>query len=292
MLYVAAFADPWPGALAIWKSSGDTSFAYDGMIPAAARMGVTAEPFGPGPVGRFDRANALVIDMHYGALGSLDNVAALSGNPAIAVQGADGRWEIVNYTQAELVAGRRYRLTGLVRGLGGEDHLAGRSLPAGAPVVVLDDAVVALTKEQEDVHVLRSYRIAPLRRDHADDSAVEFSVTAPLAALRPYAPVHARARRSVAGIEIAFVRRSRVNSDSWEVAAVPVGEAVEAYEIEVLSAGATVRLLKAATPLALYASADELTDFGTQQDRIEIRIFQISEVAGRGYPLTVELTVE
>jgi hypothetical protein len=83
-----------------------------------------------------------------------------------------------------------------------------------------------------------------------------------------------------------------MNSDSWEVAAVPLGEAVEAYEIEVLSAGSVVRLLRAATPLALYASADELTDFGAQQDRIEIRIFQMSEVAGRGYPLTVELTVE
>ncbi|MCC2098419.1 MAG: glycoside hydrolase TIM-barrel-like domain-containing protein, partial [Hyphomicrobiales bacterium] len=28
--YIAAFADPWPGALAIWSSAGDTGFSFDG----------------------------------------------------------------------------------------------------------------------------------------------------------------------------------------------------------------------------------------------------------------------
>jgi hypothetical protein len=292
LLYVAAFADPWPGGLAIWKASGSASFVYDGMIPAAARMGVTVEPFGPGPVGRFDLANALVIDLFYGALASLDIPTALSGNPALAVQGTDGRWEIVNYSQAELVAGHRYRLSGLVRGLGGEEHLAGRFLPAGAPVVVLDDAVVALTREQDDINVPRTFRIAPLRRDHADPSAVEFSATATPVAFRPYAPVHAHAARTPAGIEIAFLRRSRLNSDSWEIAAVPVSEATEAYEIEILSGGIPVRLLTSTTPSVVYASADEIADFGTQQGMIEVRVFQMSQIAGRGFPLTVELAVE
>ena len=44
-------------------------------------------------------------------------------------------------------------------------------------------------------------------------------------------------------------------------------------------------------PTALYATADELSDFGAAQTSLSIAIYQLSATVGRGFPATQTLTV-
>jgi hypothetical protein len=106
----------------------------------------------------------------------------------------------------------------------------------------------------------------------------------------PYAPVHANAIRSAAGVTIAFIRRSRIDSDAWEPVDVPLGEEREAYDIVIGTPGGA-RAISVNSPSALYAASDEIADFGTPQAVLGLQIYQTSATVGRGFPLSLTLPV-
>jgi hypothetical protein len=289
--YVAAYADPWPGALAIWRRLG-MSFENIGLIEKRATIGETLDVLPPGPVARFDNGASLTVKLASGSLSSVDDASALALRSAMAIRGADGAWEIFAFTQAELVAEKTYRLSRLVRGIGGEEALAKRSAPAGSTVVLLDDAVVPLAKGSAELETPRTYRIGPADRDYGDPTYVEASIAATRKALMPYAPTHARARRTAEGVAISFVRRGRLDADAWEPVDIPLGEASEAYELEIALPSGGVRTLAGATTSILYPASDELADFGAPQSAFSVAIFQIGANVGRGFPLVRTLFID
>jgi hypothetical protein len=157
--YAAAYCDPWPGSIGVWRKSGE-GFVNVATMSRRATIGETLQTFGPGVTSRFDRANTLTLRLAGGALSSLDDMRALSGASALAIGGPDGRWEVIAYTTAEFLGDNVWRLSRLVRGLGGEENLSARMLAPGAPVIVLDDAVVALSSDVAAIGEEYTYRFA------------------------------------------------------------------------------------------------------------------------------------
>ncbi|QGM96331.1 baseplate multidomain protein megatron [Methylocystis parvus] len=289
--YIAAFADPWPGALAIVKGAAISISETVSVIEKRAMIGDTIDVLPPGPVGRFDNGSSVTVRFAAGQLASVDDLAAFAGRAAMAIRGADGAWEVFAFTRAELVGEKTYRLSRLLRGLGGEENLASRAAPPGSTVVLLDDALVPLAREVSDIGAPIAYAIGPADRDMADPLYVRMTATATPKALTPYPPARPRARRTPDGIMIDFLRRSRVDGDAWESVDIPLGEASEAYEAEiVLPAGA--RTLSAAAPSILYPAAQELADFGAPQSALNLSLYQISAVVGRGFPYSGVLFIE
>jgi hypothetical protein len=288
--YLAAFADPWPGPLALWTSSG-ASFEFAGMIQRSAIMGETLDVLKAGPVGRFDRANAVRVKMRGGALSSAADAHVLAGRNRMAVRGADGAFEILAFANAELVGENTWRLSRLLRGMGGEEYLAARDAPAGALAVVLDEALVGLGEGQSALGLSRTYAVGPAALDYADKSYVRVSGVAGSLALRPYAPVRAQARRSASGVEISFIRRTRLDGDAWEGLDAPLGEASESYAIDILAGDVVKRTLRSPTQALVYAAADELADFGARQAQLRLRIAQSSTIAGGGFELLADVPI-
>lgn len=289
--HLAAFAQPWPGALALWRAGGAGSFDYLRRIERPALIGLTLDVLPPGPVALFDRAARLRIETAGGALSSAGDLDVLAGRNRLAVRGHDGQWEVLGFAEAELVGQGVWRLARLLRGLGGQEHLAARATPAGATCVLLDDAVVPLASGVAALGLRSVYRLGPADRDHADPAFVEFSAEPGALSLRPYAPVRARARRTAAGVEISFLRRARRDADGWEPLDIPLAEASESYIVEILRDGAPLRRLETSTPLALYPAALETADFGAPQARLACRVAQLSSAVGAGFPLLVDLDV-
>jgi hypothetical protein len=114
----------------------------------------------PGVTSRFDRANVLTVRLAGGALSSHEDVRALSNANALAIGGPENAWEIMLYANAEYVGDGVWRLSRLVRGLGGEEHLSQRTLAPGAPVVVLNEAVTALVSDPAFVGTNQTLRFA------------------------------------------------------------------------------------------------------------------------------------
>lgn len=288
---LAVAADPWPGALTLWRSGNGASFTPQRILTLPAVIGQTLSPLQAGPLWRWDPLNTLDIVLSAGALASLDDEAALAGGNLFAVQGSDGLWEILSVAGADLLAERTYRLSRLLRGLAGTEPQAARAVPAGALIVRLDEAVVPLTQDMSDLGLPWTYRISPSNRDHADPAAVEFTATAGTSALLPFSPVQLAARRTADGILLTWIRRTRLGGDAWEPADVPLAEDMERYEIDILSGGALKRTLAVPEPSALYLAAQETADFGTRQSSLTVRIAQISAAVGRGFMRTETLRI-
>jgi hypothetical protein len=165
------------------------------------------------------------------------------------------------------------------------------TLAAGAPFVLLDAHVAVLTRSLDDLDRPIDLRIVAADRDHGDASALALTVTPQAIALQPLAPVHIRATRSGAGVQVSWVRRTRIGGDNWQMADVPLGEDSEAYVVDILSGAAVVRSLNATTPTVLYAVADEIADFGATQSSLSVRVTQLSATVGRGIAANATLSV-
>jgi hypothetical protein len=289
--YLAVSADPWPGPLALWKAQGESSFAFVKTIERRAILGATLDAVGPGVTGRIDNANIFRVSVSGGILSSVTDVQMFAGANAAALRGPDGAWEIIGFANAQLVGAGEWRLSRLLRGLGGADALARRTLAAGATFVLLDKAVVPLAAGLTELGIERRWRLGPANRDHSDASYIEFTTSAGNVALKPYAPVRATAVRSTAGVTISFTRRGRVDSDAWEPVDIPLGEDAERYEVEILSSGVVTRVLSSTAPSVLYGSADEVADFGAAAGALDIRVYQMSASVGRGFPLAAHVVI-
>jgi hypothetical protein len=289
--YIAVAADPWPGAMTIWRSGNGASFTPHRIIDLPALIGRTKTAFAPGPLWRWDTHATLDVEISTGALSSIDDEGALAGRNLFALRGADGRWEILTAARAELIGERSYRLSRFLRGLAGSEPEANRIVAAGALIVKLDEAVVPLTTSLQDLGQSWRYRIGPSGRDHADAAVTEIVATVGREALKPLSPVHVTARREQGGIRLSWTRRTRRNGDGWEAVDVPLAEDAEAYEIDIFKGGQVARRLTGAQPSILYTQAQEIADFGSAQSTLALAVAQMSAVAGRGFERLVTVSV-
>ena len=114
--------------------------------------------------------------------------------------------------------------------------------------------------------------------------------------LKPYAPWNVRAVKtgSPANIALSWIRRTRIGGELKDgTGLVPLGEASESYEVDILDGpgGAVLRTLTSTSPSVVYANADILADFGAVPTALSVAVHQMSAVAGRGFARTVTLQI-
>jgi len=278
---MAVFADPWPGPETIWTSPDGSSFTGAGTALTPVVIGETLDDLPTGPVSRFDRRNSFSVKLYGGALASLTDMQVFSGLNAAAVRRDDGAWEVLQFTEAELIGPKTYRLSRLLRGQLGTEWAMGDPLPAGAPFVLIDRSLVPIARGADALGRTQQLRIVALGRDISDPATFALDVTPQPTALTPLSPVHLKASRSGAGVTFSWIRRTRRDGDSWTLE-VPLGEDSEAYELDVKSGSSVLRTLSSTTPSLLYTAADEIADFGAPQSSLSVAVYQLSTTIGRG----------
>lgn len=106
--------------------------------------------------------------------------------------------------------------------------------------------------------------------------------------LRPYRPVHLRARTIGAGdLEISWIRRTRQGGDGWGAVEVPLAEANEQYLLRILKAGGVLRSVVLDAPVWQYGAAAQALD--GVEGGFTIEVAQISELFGPGPFATLEI---
>ena len=288
--YIAATADPWPGPVSVFRQIG-TGVDFVTTIARRATIGVTLDPFPSGPVARIDRGTQLRVKLYSGALACVSDAEMLGGSNTFAIRGPDGAWELFSAAHAELIDTGTYRLSRLVRGQGGEEHLATRTLEAGATIVLLDQAVVPLASGTAMLGAGVTWLVGPAKRALGDVSYTSFASTITGKALMPYSPVQATASRAQDGIVIAWMRRGRIDADAWEPIEIPLGEASERYTVAITRADGSQRVLDANATHVLYAAADIAAEFPAAPASLTVSIAQVSATVGPGFSLIVTLPV-
>jgi hypothetical protein len=90
-----------------------------------------------------------------------------------------------------------------------------------------------------------------------------------------------------------WVRRTRGVAEWRDGFDAPLNEQTEQYQIDVFSSSgySTVkRTISVSAATATYSSASQVADFGSNQTTLYLKIYQMSAVVGRGYPLTQSIT--
>jgi hypothetical protein len=286
------------GCPAVDRGSNQPNVFFDpkSTLDAPAAIGVLAADLPPGPLWRWDHGNALWLDM-LEPLASVEDAALFAGANSFALRQPSGAWEILQAAQAQLVAPGRWRLTRLLRGQRGTETAMGAPTPAGSPVVRLDGAVQPLDLAEAELGLPAEWIAGPLGRALGDPAFRSLDFTPAGAGLRPFAPVHVaqpwRTARTPGDLTLRWIRRSRaLSADSWELAQVPLAEAAEAWEIDILDGATVKRTLASATTSAHYSAAAQTADWGAPLGpgaSLALRIHQLSETLGRGAPGTFTL---
>ena len=128
---------------------------------------------------------------------------------------------------------------------------------------------------------MQRYRVGPVRDDVGDATMVEFEAAITGEALFPLSPVRPGATRNGDGIALSWLRRTRIDGDSWELADVPLGEN-ERYEIGILDGEDLLHAEIVNEPRWTYPAAQELADFGAPQQEIGLSLRQLSATVGQG----------
>ncbi|WP_297341800.1 phage tail protein, partial [Pseudophaeobacter sp.] len=281
--HLAVTAAPWPGTVAVYSSGSDSDYALEQIIAARSTIGVTQTDLAAAAPGRWDLGADLQVKLISGALQSRAALAVLNGANAVAIgDGSNGNWEIFQFREAELVGDNTYMLRGRLRGQLGSDGLMPLLWPEGSYVVLLDGSFSQLELSLAQRRMARHYRIGPARRGYDDPSYIHQVEAFDGNGLRPYAPVHLRLSGGLGSdISVRWIRRSRVEGDSWDLAEIPLGEAREAYRIRILRGTTLLREQEVSAPVWTYSLSDQSTDAALSGDIIEVA--QLSDRYGAGF---------
>lgn len=273
-LGLAAHAVPWPGRIDIHHAGTGAALT---RLERAASLGTLAGALAPGPIHCWDN-RAATVTLFAGHVATIDDLAALDGGNRLAVETETG-WEVLGFAHAELIGPGTYRLSRLLRGLGGSDPAMAPAAP-GSRVVLLDSRVAAI-----DVAPGWLGGTLPLRAyaGPADATGAAFEVEIELGGVLPLPPGHLRARLTGGGdVQLGWIRRSRADSGSWALLDVPP-EPAEGYRVEILDGSTIVRAIEVSAPSASYAAADQVADFGSLPASFDWRVRQLSPGFGPGH---------
>lgn len=281
--HVAAFGDPWPGGVAFYRSPTTSGYTLKALPSVRAVLGVLDNDLYSGPTSRWDEGNTLRVILSAGALASAEELLVLGGENYCAVQNADGGWEVIQFRDASLEATLTYNLTGLLRGQAGTERAMRDPVASGARFVLLDAAPVQVDMGAGDVGLDFNWKYGPSVYDIGDTSYQTTTYVFAGVGLRPLSPVHIDGAFDGGGdLDLSWVRRTRINGDSWEQTEVPLGEDSEAYEIDVMNGSTVVRTIAASSPVATYTAAQQTADWGSPQSSYTVRVYQLSASYGRG----------
>ncbi|MEX0853647.1 MAG: glycoside hydrolase/phage tail family protein [Bauldia sp.] len=285
---IAAFAEPWPGALAVFIGDAESGFLARQTIDRRATMGTLLAALPPGPIARWDRANAIDVALYGGALASEPQLAVLNGANAAAIGSAATGFEVVQFESAELTGPNAWRLTGLLRGQAGTDDVAAAGHASGARFVLLDAAAGLLNLAPAESGLGLTVRCGPAGAVYDPAIFTDVLLGASRRGLKCLAPVRLSAVRDggTGDVTFAWIRQTRGGGDPWEPVEVPLGEASEAYAISIFDGAEVVRTLVSGSPTVVYSAADQTADFGSLPADLAVLIAQSSPTEGAGVAAT------
>lgn len=304
-----AFQDPWPGGgVAIYRDDNNGGWLLDTVIRSPSAIGeLTFDFYDVSSPWIWDDTTECYVTLYSDdqLLGTTDD-AVLNGANLMGVENTDGGWEIFSFVNADLLSPRHYKLTRLLRGLGGSEHEMRHPVAAGARLVFLSTADmerlnVPLSYLRSDLSV--RYGPAPVAVD--DFRFIDATVNIMGVGIKPLFPVQLDAVKSYPGgggtkeWVLTWVRRARPPNNN-DLGDEPLNEEIELYDVEILDGVTVVRTYSGVGPAVnpvttadgpvtcsgtvTWTLAQQITDIGSDQYAVTFRVYQISGSYGRGEP--------
>ena len=285
--------DSWPGGALLRSTDGGATYDQPlEVLPPGATLGYTAQAIGAVDERQVDTASRLVVTLSSGTLSSVSRLLLFGGANHFAY-GEQGRWEILAAANCTLISGQTYALTDLLRGRYGSEWAMPLHLDGDRLIALDQDTLEYLPQDLSAIGLSRLYRGVTLSLDVSSGVLRETIYRG--VQYKPLSPCRINGHRDpVSGDwSLFWVRRTRVGGEWRDSVDADLGEASESYWAEIYQDGtyaAIVRTIISSAEFAAYTSAQQITDFGSNQATLYLRIYQYSTTVGLGYPLTTEIT--
>jgi hypothetical protein len=275
----------WRGADVRRSIDGGSSYSSMSKVGVRSVIGDVPVALPVGPTAFWDRGNTLTVTLAYtgSVLESISEDLVIAGYNAAWLGPATGQGgEVIQFATATLVGPGQYTLSNLLRGrLGTEANVTHGS---NEVFVLLRSTTLGRSEfGPADWYYSRLFKPVSVLTNEVDTAAQAFTNNG--VGKMPRSPVHvAGARDGSNNLSLSWVRRTRLQVPGLGLGPVPLGELTEAYSIDIYSGASVVRTISATTPAASYTAAEQTADGLTPGNPVTLRIYQLSDVRGRGFP--------
>lgn len=283
----------WPGGVLLQSTdSGANWYSVADFERPGGAAGSATNTIGSADARIIDAASVLAVTLVSGDLYSVAESSMLAGENHFAY-GAHGRWEIIAARTCALVSGKSYNLSNMLRGRFGTES-AMSTHQVGDSVVLLDAGhMLAVGMSSSAIGVPYLYRGITIGEDIGSDINHSFTFSARY--LLPLSPVYLNGSidPSSGDWSLTWMRRTRVGGDWRDGVDAELGETTEKYEIDIFSDGSYAvvkRTIAMTSSVASYPSTQQVSDFGSNQSTLYLRVYQLSGSVGRGTALQTSIT--
>lgn len=275
----------WRGADVRRSIDGGSSYSSMNKVGVRTVIGDVAAALPVGPTAFWDRGNSLTVTLEYSGatLESMSEDLVIAGYNAAWLGPATGQGgEVIQFATATLVGPGQYTLSNLLRGRLGTE--ANTTHGTNEVFVLLRTTTLGRSEfGPADWYYSRLFKPVSFLTSEVDTTAQAFTNNG--VGKMPKSPVHVEGVRDGSNnLSLSWVRRTRLQVPGLGLGPVPLGELSEAYSIDVYSGVSVVRTITATTPAATYTAAEQTTDGLTPGNPVTLRIYQLSDVRGRGFP--------
>lgn len=282
---VAIGGPNWPGSVLFRSDDGGQAFAPLQVFEGQGVVGTGLNALAADEGFVIDYVSVLSVSVLYGEFESITEEQMLTGRHYLAY-GRDGRWEIMQYATA-VVTVDGVDLSCLVRGCRGTEWATGLH-EAGDLIVLLDDPDnIFISSDIAEIANQKQYKSVTVRQNVTEVDPFTFTYQA--INLKPLSPAYATGRIVAGNWEITCFLRTRYSSSFFYTGVNAVNESVISIDYDIYKDGAVVRRINSASEQVIYTDAMQLIDFGSLQSTLTLKIYQVSQRVGRGFPLEVTL---
>jgi len=289
--HIAVSAKPWARNYSAYSSPEPDGFELRANIYAQATIGNLLAPLKGTTLGRWDNRHEIILSLPNGALDGATEIALLNGANVLAIESNLGSFELVQFVKAELQNDGNWKLSRLLRGQLGTEHEMQSGSSIGAKVVLLDAAVLPLEISENEVGISQNWRIGPVDKGVSSDAFTTMQVKNDARSRKMYSPVHLRAKLNEEGsVLFTWIRRGRLNSDSWDGSDIPLDADKECYVITISQNNNVLRELIVSEPQYLYSLQMQSSDLGNSSQGFVISVAQLSDtgIAGNKSSLKID----
>jgi len=286
-LYKAMCAeDPeaqWRGGQ-LWNSPAkDGTYVKLSDVGREATIGYTVDGAlrrEPRP-GRWDTTSRLVVEMRESGLASASDREVLLGANRLGVLNAEGRWEVIAFAVADLIAERTYALSRLLRGVRGTEDAIEGHYDIGRPVVLAEAGPVGF--QELNLNSNLWWKAPSLGQAVASAHAAQYLVTG--RTIKPFSPCNLRGvfHPTTQALTLSWKRRSKFLRALFSVKTLADDEGPETYEVDIY--GTQVLTIKVLEEQTVVYDVTQQTLNGNSGLPVAAAVYQMSTIVGRGNPV-------
>lgn len=306
-LYIGAYPvdaedeEDWDGVWVQARQETEDTHVTIGSLNRPLVYGTADHALGDGSPSTWDRAHTITVTLARGNLSSSTEDRVKRGENVCMLGD-----EIFQFVTAEDLGNNKYKLSTLLRGRFGTEWATGTHVEGEAFYFLSRESLFRARWSSHAIGKPIQYRAVPFYRDESNYAFVEFTGYAK--GKKPYAPAHLNAVRDGNGTwRIEWMRRARAGGVLPLGHPVPLNESFEQYAVEFIqndvilhteyvSVIALRPTMKPFMELPVQSTWKRTSTgesrlqygqnhiYGGPVNSIHVRVYQISETVGRGYP--------